>query len=207
MASTNASISPHRRTWGANFRNHPNLASTTAVFKPASTGAMSGVLLMEALRDAGVPDGVCNLVMGPGETVGDELADSEAIDGSDGTTGANTVDTGTYYVSETDPGAGYSSELACVDGQGAVSVGTDGAVKANVRAQVINIEGTVEGDLMGDERTIIHQSGNVRGNLIAPRVIIEDGAKFKGNIDMDTSGENRQAAPLRAIKEEEPSAG
>ena len=35
---------------------------------------MSGVLLMEALRDAGVPDGVCNLVMGPGETVGDELA-------------------------------------------------------------------------------------------------------------------------------------
>ena len=42
---------------------------------------MSGVLLMEALRDAGVPDGVCNLVMGPGDSVGDELAGSEAIDG------------------------------------------------------------------------------------------------------------------------------
>ena len=36
---------------------------------------------MEALRDAGVPDGVCNLVMGPGGTVGDELATSEDIDG------------------------------------------------------------------------------------------------------------------------------
>jgi cytoskeletal protein CcmA (bactofilin family) len=88
-----------------------------------------------------------------------------------------------------------------------LTVGTEGSVKANVRAQVINIEGAVEGDLIGDERIIIHQSGNVRGNLIAPRVIIEDGAKFKGSIDMDTSDENRQPASLRAIKEEEPSAG
>ena len=57
------------------------VAGNTVVFKPARNGAMSGVLLMEALRDAGVPDGVVNLVMGPGETVGDELSASEAIDG------------------------------------------------------------------------------------------------------------------------------
>ncbi len=57
------------------------VAGNTCVFKPARSGAMSGVLLMEALRDAGVPDGVCNLVMGPGGTVGDELATSEDIDG------------------------------------------------------------------------------------------------------------------------------
>jgi 1-pyrroline-5-carboxylate dehydrogenase len=57
------------------------LAGNTCVFKPASAGAMSAVLLMEAYRDAGVPDGVINLVMGPGETVGDELAASDTIDG------------------------------------------------------------------------------------------------------------------------------
>ena len=57
------------------------LAGNTCVFKPASAGSMSAVLLMEVYRDAGVPDGVVNLVMGPGETVGDELASSEAIDG------------------------------------------------------------------------------------------------------------------------------
>ncbi len=57
------------------------VAGNTCVFKPARSGAMSGVLLMEALRDAGVPDGVCNLVMGPGDTVGAELASSEDIDG------------------------------------------------------------------------------------------------------------------------------
>ena len=57
------------------------VAGNTCVFKPASTGAMSGVLLMEALSEAGLPEGVCNLVMGPGNTVGDELANSADIDG------------------------------------------------------------------------------------------------------------------------------
>ena len=57
------------------------IAGNTVVFKPASAGAMSAVLLMEAYRDAGLPEGVINLVMGPGSSVGDELASSEAIDG------------------------------------------------------------------------------------------------------------------------------
>ena len=57
------------------------LAGNTCVLKPARAGAMSAVLLMEAYRDAGVPPGVCNLVMGPGDSVGEELATSEAIDG------------------------------------------------------------------------------------------------------------------------------
>src|ERR687888_877550 len=45
------------------------MAGNAVVFKPASQGAMSGVALTEAYRDAGVPDGVFNLVMGPGDTV------------------------------------------------------------------------------------------------------------------------------------------
>lgn len=57
------------------------MAGNTVVFKPASAGAMSGVALMEAYRDAGVPAGVINLVMGPGDSVGDELSRSPDIDG------------------------------------------------------------------------------------------------------------------------------
>jgi len=57
------------------------LAGNTVVFKPASQGAMSGVALAEAYRDAGVPDGVFNLVMGPGDTVGRELRENPGIDG------------------------------------------------------------------------------------------------------------------------------
>ena len=57
------------------------MAGNTVVLKPASQGAMSGVALAEAYRDAGVPDGVFNLVMGPGDTVGQELRENQDIDG------------------------------------------------------------------------------------------------------------------------------
>jgi 1-pyrroline-5-carboxylate dehydrogenase len=57
------------------------LAGNTVVFKPSSAAPMSGVKLVEAYRDAGVPDGVVNLVMGPGETVGAELRENPGVDG------------------------------------------------------------------------------------------------------------------------------
>ena len=57
------------------------MAGNAVVFKPASASAMSGVLLAEAFRDAGLPDGVFNLVMGPGESVGAEIQADPGIDG------------------------------------------------------------------------------------------------------------------------------
>src|SRR3989475_9160107 len=58
------------------------MAGNTVVFKPSSAAPMSGVKLVEAYRDAGIPDGVINLVMGPGETVGAELRENPGIDGT-----------------------------------------------------------------------------------------------------------------------------
>jgi 1-pyrroline-5-carboxylate dehydrogenase len=57
------------------------MAGNTVVFKPASASAMTAIAILEAYRDAGVPDGVFNLVMGPGDTVGDELQTNPGIDG------------------------------------------------------------------------------------------------------------------------------
>ena len=73
--------------------------------------------------------------------------------------------------------------------QNNLTVGKQGSVQANVRAKIINVEGTIEGDLTGDERVVVRESGNVRGNIIAPRVSLEDGAKFKGSIDMEPKSE------------------
>lgn len=69
-----------------------------------------------------------------------------------------------------------------------LTVGAQGTVKANLKAKIIIIEGTVEGDLIGQERIEIKASSNVKGNLIADRVTLEDGAKFRGSIDMDNKG-------------------
>ena len=57
------------------------MAGNTVILKPASASAMTAIAILEAYRDAGVPDGVFNLVMGPGATVGAELQENQGIDG------------------------------------------------------------------------------------------------------------------------------
>jgi 1-pyrroline-5-carboxylate dehydrogenase len=57
------------------------IAGNTVVFKPSSTAPMSGINLVQAYRDAGLPEGTLNLVMGPGDTVGQELQENPGIDG------------------------------------------------------------------------------------------------------------------------------
>lgn len=69
-----------------------------------------------------------------------------------------------------------------------VVIGSSGQVKANVYARVIEVEGRVVGDLVGVERIVVAASGHVVGNLKAPRVSLENGAQFKGSIDMEPAG-------------------
>ncbi len=57
------------------------LAGNTVVLKPSSASPLSAVGLAQAYIDAGIPKGVFNLVMGPGETVGQTLQDHPGIDG------------------------------------------------------------------------------------------------------------------------------
>ncbi len=66
------------------------IAGNTVVLKPSSDAPLMAWKFAEALRDAGVPDGVFNLVTGPGETVGAELESNPGIDGM--------VFTGSYEV-------------------------------------------------------------------------------------------------------------
>lgn len=77
-----------------------------------------------------------------------------------------------------------------------VTVGKSGAVKANIVAKIVRIEGAVQGDIQGGEKVIIAASGNVKGNIVTPRMSLEDGAKFKGSIDMDPGEQVTSDLPL-----------
>lgn len=66
-----------------------------------------------------------------------------------------------------------------------LTVGASGKVKANLSAKVVHVQGQVDGDISGSEKVVVSESGHVLGNIVAPRVTLEDGAKFKGSIDMD----------------------
>lgn len=77
-------------------------------------------------------------------------------------------------------------------------VGTSGRVKANISAKTVRIEGEVNGDVEGNERVVICASGNVEGNLSSPRVVLEDGGRFKGSIDMGGSKKGAVKGPASA---------
>lgn len=66
-----------------------------------------------------------------------------------------------------------------------VIIGKSGRVQANIDANNIVVEGELNGDMNGEEKVIIRESGNVHGNIISPRVTLEDGAMFKGSIEME----------------------
>ncbi len=79
-----------------------------------------------------------------------------------------------------------------------VTIGKTGQVMADVSAKTIRVAGEVGGDLKAKERVVISGTGNVRGNVVAPRVVLEDGAIFKGSIDMDPG--DAVAAERAAVK-------
>ena len=81
-----------------------------------------------------------------------------------------------------------------------VTVGQSGRVSADITANVIKVEGEVQGDMTGKEKVVISKTGKVHGNVVAPRVTLEDGAKFKGSIDMDPSGRDAGDSQVTSIK-------
>jgi len=69
-------------------------------------------------------------------------------------------------------------------------VGADGRVNANLFARSVTITGKVEGDVSATERVEITATGSLKGNIRAPRLVINDGAFFQGAVEMKkaTSG-------------------
>ena len=66
-----------------------------------------------------------------------------------------------------------------------LTIGQSGKIDASLSAKMVKVDGQVTGDITGSEKVVITKSGKVLGNIVAPRVTLEDGAKFKGAIDMD----------------------
>ena len=71
-----------------------------------------------------------------------------------------------------------------------LTVGREGRVQADLLAKTIQVDGCVEGTLQGEEWIRLSETGGVRGKLIAPQVILEEGCSFKGSIDMAARAES-----------------
>jgi 1-pyrroline-5-carboxylate dehydrogenase len=66
---------------GGNLSSSPALMGNTVIWKPATTAALSAYYVMRILQAAGLPDGVINLVYGPGSVIGDAALASPDLAG------------------------------------------------------------------------------------------------------------------------------
>ncbi len=70
-----------------------------------------------------------------------------------------------------------------------VTVGRNGNVAANIAAREVVVLGKVKGNLSASDRVDIRSEGSLTGDVIAQRISIEDGAFFKGGIDIRKPGQ------------------
>jgi cytoskeletal protein CcmA (bactofilin family) len=70
-------------------------------------------------------------------------------------------------------------------------VGANGSVKAKVEAQTIVVSGEIVGDCQAAVRVELQASGKLTGNIKAPKIVIAEGAMFRGNSDMSGRQERR----------------
>ncbi len=84
-----------------------------------------------------------------------------------------------------------------------VTVGRNGVVAANINAREIVVLGKVRGNLVASDRVDIRSEGSLTGDVVAQRISIEDGAFFKGGIDIRKPGQkaNGDAKEVAATEE------
>jgi cytoskeletal protein CcmA (bactofilin family) len=77
-----------------------------------------------------------------------------------------------------------------------VTVGLEGKVKADIQAARVIVHGSVDGNITVRERVEIFKTGHVAGDLIAPGISIEDGAFYKGKIEILREEANEPERPV-----------
>ncbi|PAU75412.1 bactofilin family protein [Halomonas salipaludis] len=75
-----------------------------------------------------------------------------------------------------------------------VSIGNDGRVEGDIVAQTLHVAGSVEGRLIASHKITVHHTAQISGTIITPCLVLEDGAVFQGNIDMDAENDVLRSA-------------
>jgi cytoskeletal protein CcmA (bactofilin family) len=79
-----------------------------------------------------------------------------------------------------------------------VTIGRNGQVAANITAREVVVLGKVKGNINASDRVDIRSEGALTGDVIAQRISIEDGAFFKGGIDIRKPGQEKPSSEGKA---------
>ncbi len=85
-----------------------------------------------------------------------------------------------------------------------LTIGANGRIKAHVEAKEVIVAGELTGNVVADIRVEIASSGSMEGDIKAPRLILADGGRFKGGVDMSPkdAASGAKTSPFAAKEKE-----
>jgi cytoskeletal protein CcmA (bactofilin family) len=106
----------------------------------------------------------------------------------------------------------YSREELYIDGevQGSIelqhrlTIGPNGKIRATVKAREVVVHGSIQGNVQATEKIILREKGSLVGDIKTAGIVIEDGAYFKGSIDITRVDASPKTAPKPAVGQQQP---
>lgn len=123
----------------------------------------------------------------------------------------------TRSVSYVGPGLHFAGEIMVDEGiviegevEGKISssdknltVGKKGRVKGDIIGNVIEVRGSVDGEIFSHELVHLYSSAVVDGKISCKRLVMDEGAEFNGSIDMNWDGTESEKEPLQSVDSDE----
>ena len=90
--------------------------------------------------------------------------------------------------------------------QNALTIGVNGKIKADLFARSVVVLGQLVGNVIATEKVDIRDNGSIDGDITSPRVVISEGAHFRGSVDMKREGtaEHPAAGKPKAVSKTAP---
>lgn len=88
-----------------------------------------------------------------------------------------------------------------IDGANEVVIAARGRVEASVHGRAVVIEGRVIGDITADDKIELETTAEVDGDITAPRILIKDGATFRGKVNMKPPEPRKEPVTSSARKD------
>ncbi|GAC1414468.1 MAG: hypothetical protein NVSMB62_00430 [Acidobacteriaceae bacterium] len=171
------------------------------MWKPNQTGPTSSPATPEPIRPAATPAAPASTFEATPARPASGAATSAAIpSGEQATIGKSLIVKGELSGSESLYIDGKVEGAITLPGN-RVTVGRNGQVAANISAREVVVLGKVRGNIQASDRVDIRSEGSLTGDVAAARISIEDGAYFKGGIDIRKPGDGGKNAPAAAAPE------
>ena len=80
-----------------------------------------------------------------------------------------------------------------------LTIGPNGRVKANVNACAVVVQGKLEGNIQASDRVDLKQSAIVVGDIVTQRISIDEGACFKGSVNIPKEPPKNELVGMTAL--------